>query len=102
MSQNQNLLYSYLLPVLLTIALLVTSVLLGIVNLTNLLIASLLFVVIGLSVFFAELMIGRYGRGFERQETYTLIVRVQDIVNSFERAFYLDEDSGHREHCQAV
>jgi hypothetical protein len=29
-------------------------------------------------------------------------VRVQDIVNSFERAFYLDEDSGHREHCQAV
>ena len=31
-----------------------------------------------------------------------VVVSVQDIVNSFERTFYLDEDSGHREHCQAV
>ncbi len=27
-------------------------------------------------------------------------VSVQDIVNSFERTFYLDEDSGHREQYQ--
>ena len=28
-----------------------------------------------------------------------VIVRAQDIVNYFERAFYLGEGSGHREQC---
>ena len=36
------------------------------------------------------------------QSIWLLIVSVQDIVNSFERTFYLDEDSGHREQYQAV
>jgi hypothetical protein len=29
-------------------------------------------------------------------------VRAQDIVNYFERVFYLGEGSGHREQCQGV
>jgi hypothetical protein len=32
----------------------------------------------------------------------SLTVRVQDIVNSFECPFYLDEGSGHREQSQAI
>ena len=33
---------------------------------------------------------------------YPLGVRAQDIAHIFEGAFYLDEGSGHRAHCQAV
>ena len=92
MSDNRGMLYSYLLPVLLSLALLVTSVLLGVVNLTNLLSAAILFLIIGFSIFLAELVIGRLSRGTERQETYTLISNLLLRNRANEIAHVLSED----------
>lgn len=76
MSTKENLIYTYLLPILLTLLLIVVTVLLGLVNFSNLLIASALFVVIGFAIFFAELLIARASRNTDRKETYTLITNL--------------------------
>jgi hypothetical protein len=76
MSHKESLLYSYLLPILLATLLLVVSVLIGLVGLSNLLTAAALFVTIGLSIFFAELLIAKTSRISERKDMYALVTNL--------------------------
>lgn len=95
MSHKENLLYSYLIPIVLAILLLVASVVLGVVGLSHLLIAAALFVVIGLAIFFAELLIAKTSRMSERKDTYELITnllfRNSPAFNSTGKILSLDE-----------
>jgi hypothetical protein len=73
MEHDDTLFRNYLLPVLLTVLLLVASVLIGRLNLTSLMLASILFGVVGLCVFSAELLISKASRRNEQRNAYTFI-----------------------------
>lgn len=73
MQNNNNLFQSYLLPLLLTLLLILVSLLLDIVNLTNIAMSALLFAIIGTSVFLAELLIVNVSRSLERKNTFAFV-----------------------------
>jgi hypothetical protein len=73
MHKDNGLFQNYVLPLLLTLLLIVGSLLLDVINLSNIALTALLFAVIGLAVFFAELMIVRASRSLERNNTYSFV-----------------------------
>lgn len=54
----------------------VTSLLMGLLNLKNVVLASVLFLTVGLCVFSAELLVSKVGRIQERRNTFTLLSAV--------------------------
>lgn len=73
MRSDDTLFRSYLLPVLLTVLLIVTSMLIGFLKMTNLVLASALFAVVGLCVFSSELLISKASRREEQRNAYTFV-----------------------------
>jgi len=84
---------SYVLPLLLTILLIVASVLLGLLKLTNVVLAGFLFAIIGLGVFSAELLISKSIRNEEKQNAYAFITNmlVRERSQSASTILTLDE-----------
>jgi hypothetical protein len=76
MGRDDTLFRSYLLPLLLTVLLIVTSVLIGFLKLTSLVLASALFAVVGLCVFSSELLISKASRREEQRNAYTFVTSV--------------------------
>jgi hypothetical protein len=73
MTRDESLFNNYFLPLLVTVLLIITSLLVDLLRLTNFLIAASLFLIIGLCVFSAEMLIARGTRRAERQNAYTFI-----------------------------
>lgn len=71
-----EILRNYVLPLFLTILLIVTALLMGLLNLTNVVLASVLFVMVGLCVFSAELLVSKIGRIQERRNAFSLLSSV--------------------------